>query len=63
MRAKEKLNLTLFDETRDFLKEVSKGAEISKSRVVDELVKDFNKQTLPLVNYLRKKLGKAPLKK
>ena len=62
-RDRKKMNLTLADETRESLSEIAEKMNMSISRVIDLVVEKFNKDSLPLVNYLRKKLGKKPLRK
>lgn len=68
MRNRHKLYLTLDDQTRVVLHEMSDQFNLSKSKVVSALAGfwydiTFEKEMLPLVNALRKRLGKEPLDK
>ena len=67
-RDREHLNLTVDDETRETLNEISKEVNMSISKVVDLMARfwrdmTFDEETLPVVNLLREKLGKKPLRR
>lgn len=66
-RDRLKLNLTLDNETRKILKKMSEDLNMPISKIVDVMAQfwrdlTFDEATLPLVNMLREKLGKRPLR-
>ena len=66
-RDRLRIDLTLDDETRKVLKEMSGDLNMPISKIVDVMAQfwrdlTFDESTLPLVNLFREKLGKRPLR-